>query len=120
MDGLQGTYLSTTENGSASYIYANNEVVGFGSTSQVMTFGGSDVAGVLDTEFYSRNVEGVNRTVVRDQQVLLGKTVTDFGVPVESVGKAVPKKNILSPKAALGRGPGTVQAVLVQGGNSGR
>jgi hypothetical protein len=115
VSGFSGTQLSTTQNGTAHYFAGGGTSSSYGSTSQEFSFGGIDVsAGVADTELYYRSVEAVNATVVSDFERLLGQEVSAFAgvkVPVVQSGFGV-----VSPKAALGRGPGAVKQVLVQGG----
>ncbi|KAG4429615.1 hypothetical protein IFR05_014905 [Cadophora sp. M221] len=120
--GLSGTSLSTRQNGSAYYFAAPSVGVssGFGSTSQEFTFKGVDLSGgVADKEFYYRNVEAVNSTVVRDFESLVGTEVRSYEeVPVKNTGKAQLVMGTVSPKAAIGRGFGAPKQLLVQGGGA--
>jgi hypothetical protein len=121
VSGFSGTSLSTTQNGTASY-YANPNLgvsSTFGSTSQEFSFKGTDVnGGSTGTELYYRNVEAVNSTIVRDYESLVGVEVGNYGFPTEAVGRGQRVVGeVLSPKAAFGRGPGQVKEQLVQGGN---
>jgi hypothetical protein len=78
-----GSLLSTTKEGTASFFQTGDgkNSSGFGSSSQVMTFGGvvSAAGGLVDgpdVELYFRDVAAVNGTVVHDQERLAG---TDGG-----------------------------------------
>lgn len=120
VSGFSGTQLSTTQNGTAFYFGSPSAGTssGFGSTSQEFTFSGIDVSGgVGDTELYYRNVEAVNLTIVKDYESLVGQEITSFGFPIAAVPKAQTVFGTMSPKEALGRGPGTAKQVLVQGGS---
>jgi hypothetical protein len=118
VSGFSGTSLSTTQNGSAHYFASPSAGIssGFGSTSQEFSFKGIDVTGgAADTELYYRNVEAVNGTVVKDYESLVGMEVATYGAPVNTVGEQT-VSGALSPKAALGRGPGAPKQQLVQVG----
>lgn len=118
VSGFSGTQLSTTQNGTAHYFAGGGISSGFGSTSQEFSFKGIDLSGrVGDTELYYRNVEAVNSTVVKDYESLIGVEVANFGFPVAAVPKAQTVLGTVSPKEALGRGPGSAKQVLVQGGS---
>jgi hypothetical protein len=95
-------------------------ISGFGSTSQVFSFGGIDASGGIgDTELYYRSVQAVNATIVEDYERLIGNEVGDYVLPVAAVPQTQPAvAGNLSPKQALGRGPGTAKQQLVQGGGS--
>ncbi|KAG0652101.1 PNGase A large chain [Hyphodiscus hymeniophilus] len=118
VSGFSGTQLSTTQNGTA-YYFSNATTgtsSGFGSTSQEFTFSGIDASGgVTDTELYYRNVEAVNSTIVKDDESLVGQEFRTFGFPAASVAKTQAVFGALTPKEALGRGPGKSKQVLVQG-----
>jgi hypothetical protein len=62
-----------------------------------------------------RNVEAVNATVVKDCESLVGMEVATYRAPVNAVGEQT-VSGVLSPKAALGRGPGAPKQQLVQVG----
>jgi hypothetical protein len=118
VSGFSGTSLSTTQNGSAHYFASPSAGIssGFGSTSQEFSFKGIDVTGgAADTELYYRNVEAVNGTVVKDYESLVGIEVATYGAPMNAVGEQT-VSGALSPKAALGRGPGAPKQQLVQVG----
>jgi hypothetical protein len=120
VSGFDGTSLSTTQNGTASYFASPSAGTSssFGSTSQVFSFSGFDVTdGAGDTELYYRDVAAVNATVVRDYESLVGVEVGDYGFPVEAAGRGLKSVGVMSPKAALGRGPGEAKDVLVRGGS---
>jgi hypothetical protein len=85
-----GSLLVTTKDGTASFFQTGDGMnsSGFGSSNQVMTFGGVSRAGVLedtpDVELYFRNVTAVNGTVVDDRERLAGVGVgsgSDGGKP---------------------------------------
>ncbi|KAF8855092.1 hypothetical protein BDZ45DRAFT_21175 [Acephala macrosclerotiorum] len=119
VSGFSGTSLSTTQNGTASYFADPTAGVsfGFGSTSQEFSFKGIDISGgTTDTELYYRNVEAVNSTIVKDYESLVGVELVSYGYPVETVGSGRQSVGVMSPKAALGRGPGMPKQQLVQGG----
>ncbi len=119
VSGFSGTNLSTTQGGTGFYFASpSGTTTQFGSTSQELTFSGIDVSGeTRDTELYYRNVEAVNSTVVSDYESLVGEETATYALPTV----AVPKKQMifgtLSPKEAIGRGPGSPKQVLVQGGS---
>ncbi len=84
----------------------------------MFSFSGFDVTdGAGDTELYYRDVAAVNATVVRDYESLVGVEVGDYGFPVEAAGRGLKSVGVMSPKAALGRGPGEAKDVLVRGGS---
>jgi hypothetical protein len=118
VSGFSGTSLSTTQNGSAHYFASPSASIssGFGSTSQEFSFKGIDLTGGgADTELYYRNVEAVNATVVKDYESLVGMEVASYGASVNVVGTQT-VSGALSPKEALGRGPGEPKQQLVQVG----
>lgn len=120
MSGFAGSKLSTTQNGTASYFASPSAGTSssFGTTSQEFSFNGIDASnGAIDTELYYRNVEAVNATVIRDNESLVGVEVGSYSFPVNAVGLGQRAMGVVSPKAALGRGPGAPKSVLVQGGN---
>jgi hypothetical protein len=120
VSGFSGTQLSTTQNGTAHYFGSPSVGTssGYGSTSQEFTFKGIDLSGgVDDTELYYRNVEAVNSTIVKDYESLIGVEVSSFGFPIAAVPKAQTVLGTVSPKEALGRGPGSAKQDLVQGGS---
>ena len=119
VSGFSGSQLSTTQSGTAFYFADPNAGTssGYGSTSQEFTFSGIDVSGgVGDTELYYRNVAAVNSTVVKDQESLVGQEFRTFGYP-GTVPKTQTLFGAMSPKEALGRGPGSAKQVLVKGGS---
>lgn len=120
VSGFSGTSLSTTQNGTASYYADPNAGVAtsFGSTSQDFSFKGIDISGgTTDTELYYRSVEAVNSTIVKDYESLVGVELGSYGYPVAAVGSGQRVVGVLSPKAALGRGPGEPKQELAQGWN---
>lgn len=122
VSGLSGSQLSTTQNGTAHYFGAPAAGVssGFGSTSQEFSFRGLNAnSQSIDTELYYRNVEAVNSTVVKDREILVGHEIASYGFPLADVPKAEIVVGILSPKEAMGRGPGTAKQPLIQGTGSG-
>lgn len=119
VSGFSGTSLSTTQNGTAHYFASPSAGIstGFGSTSQEFTFKGIDVShGVADTELYYRSVEAVNSTIVKDHETLVGKEVGSYGFPLNAVPQAQPVRGFVSPKVAMGRGPGSPKQLLAQAG----
>jgi len=121
VSGFSGTSLSTRQNGKAHYFASPAAGISssFGSTSQDFSFKGVDLAGkVLDGELYYRSVEAVNGTVVRDFESLVGSEIVTYGGPVKSAGTAQQVVGVVSPKAAIGRGPGAPKQLLVQGGGA--
>jgi hypothetical protein len=118
VSGFSGTALSTTQNGSAYYFANPNAGISttFGSTSQEFTFSGIDLSGgTADTELYYRNVEAVNSTVVKDQENLVGQEMSTYRYSIYAVPEGLPVSGVVSPKAALGRGPGSPKQQLIQG-----
>jgi hypothetical protein len=113
---LDGTSLSTTQNGSAFYFGspATGTSSGYGSTSQDFTFAG---VGPGARELYTRSVEAVNGTVVRDRSALLGANIGGYrgSPPLLAAGKQV-NQGVVSPKEVIGRGRGGAKEVLVQSG----
>ncbi|OIW28856.1 hypothetical protein CONLIGDRAFT_561751, partial [Coniochaeta ligniaria NRRL 30616] len=73
-----GSLLATTKEGTASFFQTGDgkNSSGFGTSNQVMTFGGVSAAGALgdrpDVELYFRNVTAVNGTVTYDRERLAG------------------------------------------------
>lgn len=112
---FSGTALSTTQNGTASYFASPSAGISssFGTTSQDFTFSG---VGGGNTELYYRSVEAVNSTVVRDVETLIGVAVGSYGLQVSAVGAGQKTVGVVSPKQALGRGPGKAKEALIQGG----
>lgn len=121
VSGFSGTSLKTTQNGTASYYADPNAKISstFGSTSQEFSFKGIDInSDSADKELYYRDVEAVNATIVKDYESLFGVELGSYGYPITAVGSGQRAGgSVLSPKAALGRGPGAVKQQLVQGGN---
>lgn len=122
ISGLDGSLLTTTQNGTASYFASPSAGTSssFGTTSQVFSFGGFDVnPGAGDTELYFRDVEAVNATVVRDFERLVGSEVANEAAAAAPAGmEQKGDSGVASPKAALGRGPGQAKLVLVQAGGN--
>lgn len=120
VSGFAGSKLSTTQNGTASYFASPSAGISssFGTTSQEFSFNGIDAStGAVGAELYYRNVEAVNATVISDYESLVSVVVGTYAFPVNAVGSGKRAKGVVSPKAALGRGPGAPKSVLVQGGN---
>jgi len=72
----------------------------------------------VDTELYYRNVESVNSTIVKDEESLVGHEVSSYIFPVADVSATQNVISLLSPKEAIGRGPGMAKQPLVQVGGS--
>jgi hypothetical protein len=76
---LSGTTLSTRQSGTAFFFEAPTSTfaTSFGSTNQTLVFSGigGDSDGAATTEFFSREVQAVNSTIISDQVVLLGAVV---------------------------------------------
>jgi len=66
-------------------------------------------------ELYYRSVEAVNQTITRDFERLVGVEVGNFGRPAPVTGGQTVMGTV-SPKEAVGRGPGAPKQQLVQGG----
>ena len=118
VSGFSGSQLSTSLSGSAHYFGAPNEGFssGYGGTSQEFTFSGLDVNNnAVDTELYYRSVEAVNSTIVKDVESLVGAEVRSYAFPVADVPSAQTVMGVISPKEALGRGPGMISQSLIQG-----
>jgi hypothetical protein len=115
---FSGSVLNTTQTGTAVYYNsgAANGSYSTGATAQVFSFKGLELGGGgLTTELYSRDVEAVNTTIVKDDEFLLGKKYgLSIGVP-RPVG-AQQVLSVGSVKAALGRGPGKSKEQLADGG----
>ena len=87
---FQGSHLSTTQNGTASYIVkpASNFSSAFGSTQQDETFTGLRAEGSHDPfgfpidgasyELYHRHVVATNGSVVDDEESLIGRSLGGF------------------------------------------
>lgn len=121
VSGFSGTALNTIQNGSAYYFASPSAGISttYGSTNQDFTFSGIDIsAGATDTELYYRSVAAVNGTVVRDKEDVVGMEVSNYGYPIDAVPDGVSIPGAMSPKAALGRGPGDPKQQLVQGTGS--
>ena len=120
VSGFSGSYLSTTQNGTAHYFASPTAQIssGFGSSNQEFSFQGIDATGkATDTELYYRNVAAVNSTVVRDNERLVGVEFANYVLPGGAVGSGPTFSGVSSPKAALGRGPGTPKQALAQSGH---
>lgn len=121
VSGFSGTSLKTMQNGSATYFASPSANISFtyGSTNQDFTFSGIDISGgVTDTELYYRSVAAVNGTIVRDKENIVGDEVGNYGYPLYAVPSGKPDEGLVSPKAALGRGPGAPRQQLVQASGS--
>jgi len=119
VSGFSGSYLTTTQNGSAFYFGSPSAGTssGYGSTSQEFTFSGIDKdGGISDTELYYRSVEAVNSTIIRDTEILVGSEVGSYRFPVEDVGSGQRSAGTFNPKEILGRGPGSSKQTLVGSG----
>jgi hypothetical protein len=115
--GFSGSRLSTTQNGTAEYFASPSAGTSssFGTTSQEFSFRGiGSTSGAIDTELYYRDVEAVNATIVRDYERLVGVEAGTYRFPVGVMGSEQRVAGIISPKAALGRGPGAPRQALVQ------
>jgi hypothetical protein len=81
--GFQGSLLSTTQNGSATYLAntTSSKSFSFGTTEQDMTLsgiragGGYGAQGAGDTELFYRHALAVNGTVTVDDERVLGDAV---------------------------------------------
>ncbi|KAL8713581.1 MAG: hypothetical protein Q9220_002443 [cf. Caloplaca sp. 1 TL-2023] len=122
---LQGARTLTTQSGTAGYRSAPNNSYSFGTTSQHFSFRGIESGGDggTDIELYERDALAVNTSVVSDREVLLGVRV---GPASALSGAAAREGGVLqvaggrgSVREILGRGPGRVRGVLVQGGGGG-
>jgi hypothetical protein len=121
VSGFSGTSLRTTQNGSAYYFASPSADTSFtyGSTAQDFTFSGIDISGgTTDTELYYRSVEAVNGTIVRDKENVVGMEIGNYGYPLYAVPDGMVVQGVVSPKAALGRGPGEPKQQLTQGSGS--
>lgn len=73
-----GSLLATTKEGTASFFQTGDgrNSSGFGTSAQVLTFGGVSARGAMgdrpDAELYFRNVTAVNGTVVYDRERVAG------------------------------------------------
>jgi hypothetical protein len=122
VSGFSGSRLSTTQNGTAHYFADPTAGVssGFGSTSQEFSFTGLDAnSHTVDTELYYRNVEAVNSTIVKDREILVGREIASYAFPLADVPGMETVLGVLSPKEAMGRGPGTAKQPLIQASGSG-
>ncbi len=120
VSNFDGTSLTTSQNGTASYFADPNAGTssGFGSTNQEFSFLGLSIdSDAADKELYYRNVAAVNASIVRDYESLVGEEVVSYSGGEGQAGQVV--SGIVSPKAALGRGPGEANKMLVQAGGSG-
>lgn len=84
---LAGTSMINSQNGTATLLLTPgnvNKTLSFGSTQQMMRFGGVSADGALgmepDTELFYRSVKVVNGTVKDDVQRLVGSGVVGFSV----------------------------------------
>lgn len=111
VDGFSGTLLSTSQNGSTFLFESATTSSSFGESSQDFSFSGTSSSGG-DTELYHRFVRSVNETLVEDVESLAGVEVGSY-VRTGSVngGRVNGGFKLASPKAALGRGFGSVKPV---------
>lgn len=80
---FQGSLLTTTQNGSATYLAntTSSKSLSFGTTEQDMTLlgirggGGYGAQGTGDTELFYRHALAVNGTVIVDEERVLGDTM---------------------------------------------
>ncbi|KAL9597472.1 MAG: hypothetical protein Q9219_005105 [cf. Caloplaca sp. 3 TL-2023] len=121
LPALAGSQLSTTQSGSAAYRSGSgNTSYSFGMTGQGFVFGGveTDAAGT-NLELYTRAVQAVNASVVRDEEVFVRRKVASplAGVAVgEGAVVDVQGGEGRSVRSLLGRGPGRAKDVLVSAG----
>lgn len=108
---LSDSRLSTTQKGSAHYATDGKSSSGFGDTAQTFSWFQRKPSG---QDSYYRGVEAVNGTVVKDKEVLDGEDVSQRRGRSEVMQTAV--LGHVSPREAIGRGPGVARTVLVQGG----
>lgn len=111
---FQGSYLQTTQNGSAYYLNSPQLNVSSGTTQQDIRFSGfrnnnisADFPAVSGgEELYKRHVVAVNATVVDNEESLVGHTINDSGI-TQAAGPVVQDSwagpNVMK---VLGRGPG--------------
>jgi hypothetical protein len=111
-----GSYLRTTQNGTAYYFSSPSTGTGmsFGSTEQDFVFGAANPG--ISEELYTRDVAAANGTVVRDKETLASVTVGDYAGPDPPIKGMGPQGAAGSPKEAIGRGPGQSKPSLAQGG----
>lgn len=113
VSAFQGASLSTTQNGSATYIAneTSSTSISFGTTEQDMVFAGLEIdsstaAGFPSisgsTELFHRYVVAVNYTVVEDEENLV-----DTGVSHNHLAILDSSQDFAAPgvKSMLGRGP---------------
>ncbi|CAD6445249.1 5f4f0082-3b25-49af-ad88-3d54b27c0d46 [Sclerotinia trifoliorum] len=113
--GFSGTHLSTTQDGSATYLGTSAGSSSFGKTNQNFQFSGLDINNdASDTELYYRNVQAVNSTIVYDEERLVGAEIGKYSNP--KPGHAYWSQSVMSPKEAIGRGKGNPKQLLVGGG----
>ncbi|KAG8525278.1 hypothetical protein KY384_008922 [Bacidia gigantensis] len=106
--------LSTTQEGSASYLSTSSKAYSFGSLAQEFTFQGKDVQPKSKTfETYKRTVNAVNSTVQHDAWSLEGETLQlpltgGSTGPVSQLSPSLDDEEVVlrSVRAILGRGPG--------------
>jgi hypothetical protein len=60
----------------------------------------------------------VNGTIVRDKENVVGMEIGNYGYPLYAVPDGMVVQGVVSPKAALGRGPGEPKQQLTQGSGS--
>ncbi|GAB7356322.1 hypothetical protein MBLNU459_g7118t2 [Dothideomycetes sp. NU459] len=113
LPSFQGASLSTTQNGSATYIANSTSLTSFsfGTTAQDMVFSGLEIGSSKDAagfpsitsnyELFHRYVEAVNGTVVEDEETLVDSAIHHSHLGLDSsLGFAAG-----GVKAMLGRGP---------------
>ena len=106
---FNGTKISTTQNGSASYLatQSSNTSYSFGTTTQTFDFSGLEASTGQEIDLYHRQVRAVNATVVDDEVEKFG---VNFAMP-NAIGVGMADTAALgvvagSVRSALGRGPG--------------
>jgi len=116
---FEGASLSTTQNGTASYIANTTSglAYSFGSTEQDMVFSGFETGSSKNaygfpsigasTELFHRYVAAVNSTVVEDEETLVFTSIPHHHVNLGSLhGYAVPGINGLLGHGPHGKGDG--------------
>lgn len=110
---FQGAALSTSQNGSATYIANQTSLTSFsfGTTTQDMTFSGLEIESSEDaegfptitgsTELFHRYVEAVNATVVEDEETLIDSAIHHVHLGLDST-RGFANSGV---KEMLGRGP---------------
>lgn len=112
--GLSGSVLNTTQNGTAFYFGSPSAGTssGYGSTSQEFSFKGVGSTAGDAQEYYYRDVEAVNGTVVRDYEVLRGVEVATVTQGLMVTAESDTLRGVRTPREILGRGPGAAEVAL--------